>query len=61
MEQKRGRKAADGATDVTERINLSVTEAHKRMLAEIAPDGASSWIRRTIEAEYHKKIKGTKK
>lgn len=49
---KRGRKAVDGATQVV-RINIALTEEHRRRLRSLAGSGgASSWIRAAIDKEY---------
>lgn len=46
---KRGRKAVDGATQATERVNIVLTPEHRRRLEELAPGGFSAWVRRAID------------
>jgi hypothetical protein len=45
----RGRKAIDGATEATERVNVVLTQEHRRRLELLAPGGYSAWVRRAID------------
>jgi hypothetical protein len=45
----RGRKAVDGATRATERVNIVLTREHRRRLEMLAQDGYSAWVRRAID------------
>lgn len=50
--KKPGRKAADGATNATARINAVVTDEHKRRLEKLATEGFSVWIRHAIDSAW---------
>lgn len=52
-----GRKAVDGAHDVTERVNVVITKEHRDRLEKLAPQGFSAWIRAAIDKAWneHKK------
>lgn len=55
-----GRPPLYGDANCTERINVAVTPAHKKMLAKLAKaKSVSAWLRETIEREYsnHQKAK----
>jgi hypothetical protein len=45
----RGRKAVDGATEATERVNIVLTREHRRRLEMLAQEGYSAWVRRAID------------
>lgn len=47
--QSRGRKAIDGATQATERVNIVLTPEHRRRLEYLAPSGFSAWVRQAID------------
>lgn len=45
----RGRKAIDGVTQATERVNIVLTPEHRRKLETLAPSGFSAWVRQAID------------
>lgn len=57
---KPGRKAVDGVTGVTARINVVLTEEHKRRLEAMATAGISPWVRQAIDEAWAKHQKGNK-
>jgi putative SOS response-associated peptidase YedK len=54
MKGKNGRKAVDGATAVTERVNIVLTKEHKRRLDVLAAEGFSPWVRAAIDQAWIK-------
>lgn len=56
---KAGRKAIDGVTCVTARINAVLTPEHKRRLEALATKGISPWIREAIDKAWAKHQKAT--
>lgn len=56
-----GRKAIDGVTCVTERINLVLTKEHRQKLEALAPSGFSAWVRKQIDNAWECRTKGTTK
>jgi len=50
--RKAGRKAVDGVTGLTERINVVLTPEHKRRLEVMATKGISPWIREAIDKAW---------
>jgi hypothetical protein len=59
MKGKPGRKSVDGATSVTERVNVVLTKEHKRRLDVLAADGFSAWVRAAIDKAWMKHTKAT--
>ena len=57
---KAGRKAVDGATNLTVRINAVLTEEHKRKLDMLAVRGISPWVRQQIDQAWDKFTKEKK-
>lgn len=55
-----GRKAIDGVTGVTERVNLVLTKEHREKLEALAPNGFSAWVRKQIDAEWKRHNKEAK-
>lgn len=56
---KPGRRAVDGVTCVTARINVVLTEEHKRRLEAMAQAGISPWVRHAIDKAWEKFQKAT--
>ncbi len=54
-----GRKAIDGITGATARVNVVLTEEHRRRLEQLAPNGYSAWIRRAIDNAWKEQPKCT--
>lgn len=61
MERTAGRKAVDGAKGLTARINVVLTEKHKKKLEALATDGISPWVRRAIDSAWENHLKGKSK
>lgn len=59
--RKPGRKAVDGAAGLTARINVVLTEEHKKKLEAMATNGISPWVRRAIDSAWEKQLKGNRK
>lgn len=57
MKGKFGRKSVDGAVEVTTRVNVVMTQEHKRRLELLATHGFSAWMRAAIDAEWNKRTK----
>lgn len=57
MKRKPGRRAVDGATAVTERVNAVLTPEHKRRLEVLATNGISAWLRAVIDKAWSKQQK----
>lgn len=60
MKNKQGRKAIDGATGVTARVNVVLTKEHRDRLEQLAPNGFSPWIRQAIDKAWAEHLKGKK-
>lgn len=56
-----GRKAIDGVTCVTERVNIVLTKEHRQKLEALAPKGFSAWIRQQIDNAWAHHTKGAAK
>ena len=56
---KSGRRSVDGATAVTERVNITLTKEHKRRLDVLAAEGFSPWVRAAIDKAWIKHTKAT--
>lgn len=48
-----GRKAIDGAHEVTERVNVVITKEHRERLEKLAPKGFSAWVRAAIDKAWN--------
>lgn len=57
MKGKSGRKSVDGATAVTERVNIVLTKEHKERLEVLATEGYSPWMRAAIDKAWSKHLK----
>jgi putative SOS response-associated peptidase YedK len=56
---KSGRRSVDGATALTERVNVVLTKEHKRRLEVLAAEGYSPWVRAAIDKAWIKYTKAT--
>lgn len=61
MKGKAGRKSIDGATAVTERVNIMLTKEHRERLEMLATAGYSCWMRAAIDKEWAKHMKENRK
>ena len=57
MKIKPGRKSVDGATAVTERVNIVLTKVHRERLEILATEGYSPWMRAAIDRAWSKHTK----
>lgn len=53
-----GRKAIDGITGATERVNVVLTKEHRQRLEQLAPHGFSAWVRCAIDHAWSQHTKG---
>lgn len=61
MKGKSGRRAVDGVTKPTKRVNAAVTPEHKRRIEILTMQmGISAWLRQAIDAAWEKHLKATK-
>lgn len=61
MTKTPGRKAIDGITGATERVNVVLTKEHRQKLEQLAPHGFSPWIRAAIDQAWTKHTKASSK
>jgi hypothetical protein len=52
QQNRRGRRAIDGVQGVTARVNIVLTEEHRKKLEKLAPEGMSPWVRAMIDKEW---------
>lgn len=58
--KRSGRKAVDGITGATERVNVVLTKEHRQRLEQLAPNGFSLWVRAAIDRAWDELAKGKK-